>query len=277
MIQHPIIFTDMDGTLLDHYSYSFEPAQPMLSYLSKRDIPVIANTSKTFAELIHIRKEIKNNSPFIVENGAAVYVPKAIFKECPEEATDQGAFWLYQFSQSNKHWLDLLHALKPRFQSLYTSFSNLSIDQLANVTGLTTEQAARAAQRQFGEPILWHGDKEDKRLFIEAIEKAGGHVLQGGRFLHIGDNANKGAAMEWLTQLYRKTFPDKQFQSIALGDSHNDIDMLEQADQAVVIASPAHDFPQLSRIENTTYSTSYGPQGWKESLLELLDIPAPEL
>ncbi|GGA75778.1 mannosyl-3-phosphoglycerate phosphatase [Neiella marina] len=277
MIGQPLIFTDLDGTLLDHFSYSFEPAQPLLSYFDEQQIPVIANTSKTCAELIHIRKELNNSAPFIVENGAAVYLPKKLFPECPKDCHDDGALWRYEMSRPREHWLNLLHSLKPSFQSLYTSFSNLSIEQLVQLTGLTTEQAERAAKRQFGEPVLWHGNREDKLLFIQAINELGGNVLQGGRFLHVGDAVNKGAAMQWLKQLYCDHYPNTEFQSIALGDSQNDVDMLEIADHAVVIASPTHSAPKLKRQANLNHSKAYGPEGWRETLIQLLEIPAQAL
>ncbi|MCM2679260.1 HAD-IIB family hydrolase [Echinimonas agarilytica] len=277
MIKHPLIFTDLDGTLLDHYSYSFEAAKTTLAYCSEQRIPVIANTSKTCAELIHIRKEINNSCPFIVENGAAIYLPKKLFPTAPEGCIDDGALWQFSFSKNRQHWVDLLHHLKPRFQSLYTSFSNISIEDISQLTGLNLKQAERASQRQFGEPVLWHGNREDKALFVEAIEQLGGHVLQGGRFLHVGGSANKGTAMQWLKNIYTQQSPEIAFETIALGDSDNDIDMLESADHAVVIASPIHDPLALKRTKNTIFTQSFGPIGWAESLSELLNIPEQSL
>ena len=79
MLRHPLIFTDLDGTLLDYFSYSFEPAARLLASLSKRRFPVIINSSKTFAEIVRIREKMNNGDPFIVENGAAIYLPKPRF------------------------------------------------------------------------------------------------------------------------------------------------------------------------------------------------------
>ena len=71
-----LIFTDMDGSLLDHHSYSFKPAVEMLDKLEIQGIPVIPITSKTKAELLPLRKQLNNSHPFIVENGAAIYIPR---------------------------------------------------------------------------------------------------------------------------------------------------------------------------------------------------------
>lgn len=42
-----IVFTDLDGTLLDHDTYGFEPARPALAMLARKKIPVTLNSSKT--------------------------------------------------------------------------------------------------------------------------------------------------------------------------------------------------------------------------------------
>lgn len=49
--QNIIIFTDLDGTLLDHNSYDFSEALEMLSYIKNHNIPLILTTSKTKIEV----------------------------------------------------------------------------------------------------------------------------------------------------------------------------------------------------------------------------------
>jgi len=55
-----VIFTDLDGSLLDHYSYSFAPAANYLERLESQQTPVIAITSKTRAEVLAIREQMAN-------------------------------------------------------------------------------------------------------------------------------------------------------------------------------------------------------------------------
>ncbi len=47
-----IVFSDLDGTLLDHHTYSFQEATEALDALRKRAIPLILCTSKTRSELL---------------------------------------------------------------------------------------------------------------------------------------------------------------------------------------------------------------------------------
>ena len=58
--------------------------------------------------------------------------------------------------------------------------------------------------------------------------------------------------------------------SIALGDSGNDVAMLEASDIAVRIKSQSHAYPPLTRTDNVFDSTLYGPSGWSECLTKIL-------
>ena len=74
-----VIFTDLDGTLLDRDTYSFSPAKPALHLIRLKNIPLILSSSKTRAEIEIYRKQLENNHPFISENGGAVFIPKGYF------------------------------------------------------------------------------------------------------------------------------------------------------------------------------------------------------
>ena len=74
-----VIFTDLDGTLLDARNYSWRAAQPALDQLRRRRVPVVFCTSKTRAEILPLREELRNADPFVAENGGAIYVPRSYF------------------------------------------------------------------------------------------------------------------------------------------------------------------------------------------------------
>ena len=78
-MRSPIVFTDLDGTLLDHATYSWEPALPALSLLRERQIPLVFCSSKTRAEIEHYRRELGNLDPFISENGGGIFIPDGYF------------------------------------------------------------------------------------------------------------------------------------------------------------------------------------------------------
>lgn len=266
-----LIFSDLDGTLLDHFTYKADAAYSTIAQLKDADIPIILNTSKTTAELANIQAELALDTPFIVENGAAVFIPKTTFINQPADTTEIDNYWVKSFASSRKYWLELLETACADFQHLYQGFSTLTIEQLTELTGLSPEQAAQAKQRQFGEPIHWLGDEKSKQSFIEHLVDYGANVVQGGRFLHLSGHCDKGQALIWLTEQYREHYNQETVYTIALGDGENDIAMLEAAEVAVQIRSPVHEFPTLYRQHRQTIRTElFGPEGWAEAIQALL-------
>jgi mannosyl-3-phosphoglycerate phosphatase len=265
-----LIFTDLDGTLLDHYSYQTCAAEATIALLKSQHIPIIPNTSKTRDEVLLIRQELALNTPFIIENGAAVYIPVNYFKSQPQGCEQQDGFWIKSFSQKQDYWLSLLNSEAKQFNAHFRGFSQMSAQQLSELTGLSLTDAALAKQRQYGEPVDWLADQQSKDDFIKHMHLLGANVLEGGRFLHISGNCDKGQAQSWLAQQYKLNQPDAAFSTIALGDSHNDIAMLEAADIAVLIRSPAHAFPILQKQTDIYSSSKYGPAGWAECLQKII-------
>ncbi|MDG1750303.1 MAG: HAD-IIB family hydrolase [Thalassotalea sp.] len=266
-----LIFSDLDGTLLDHFTYQASDAYDTIAKLKNAGIPIILNTSKTRAELANIQSELALDTPFIVENGAAIFIPKSTFKQQPADTTEVDSYWVKSFASSREFWLDLLNSVGKDFKGLYQGFSSMTAEKLSEITGLSLEKAAQAKQRQYGEPIHWLGDEYTKNLFIERLIDYGANVVQGGRFIHLSGHCDKGQALIWLTERYRELYDTETIQTIALGDGENDIAMLEAAEIAVQIRSPVHDFPTLYRQNRQTIQTKdYGPAGWAEALNALL-------
>jgi len=71
-----IIFTDLDGTLLDHSGYSWRDALPALKEIRSKNVPLVMCTSKTRKEVEVLQEEMGLREPFIVENGAGIYFPE---------------------------------------------------------------------------------------------------------------------------------------------------------------------------------------------------------
>lgn len=269
-----LVFTDLDGSLLDHETYSFEPARPLLAQLASAGIPVVPVTSKTRVEIESLRLQMNNQHPFIVENGAAVFMPQDYFATPPPGAEPVREYWVKAFSEPRQRWLDMLQTLQSQFAGEFVHFHATGPAGIARMTGLSLEQAALANQRDYSEPVKWLGSSARREEFIGAIAARGGRCLQGGRFLTIAGDCDKGRALKWLRDVFCQSWQVTAVNDIAAGDSDNDVAMLEAAGSALLVRSPAHNFPQLRRDRDTLKSTYFGPNGWVEGVEQWLAMPA---
>lgn len=257
-----LIFTDLDGSLLDHFTYSFAEAQLALDVLERLKIPWIPNTSKTFAELQPLRAQLDHTGPFVVENGAAIYIPGEHPLAQFASLDKINGYAVQRFGKLRCDLLELLEPLRSRYR--FTSFSELTPSALAQLTGLGAVQAQQALQRDYSEPLHWR-DTETALVDLRLeLAEAGVQVQRGGRFVHLMGQHDKAEALRWLAaQLgWAKT--------VALGDGENDIEMLSAADIPVIIRSPVHPPLELPNRPDALVTAGLGPAGWNEAILKIL-------
>jgi len=267
-----LIFSDLDGSLLDHDDYNHAAADALLAKLDMVDIPVILITSKTRAEVLPLRRELNNQHPFIVENGAAVFIPQGYFPQAPEGCTEQQGYWVKSFVDYRDQWLGLLAQAKGIFPHSFSHFAAMKEEVIASVTGLSVAQARLANSREYGEPVSWLGTDEKRNQFVDWLQAQGAKVLQGGRFLHVAGDCDKGKALQWLAQQYCQNLKLEKVKTLAIGDSHNDVAMLEVADLALIIRSPVHAPPALKRERGFFISEDFGPRGWAQGVQKILEL-----
>jgi mannosyl-3-phosphoglycerate phosphatase len=163
-------------------------------------------------------------------------------------------------------WLDVLATLEEEFGGEFRHFFRLGTRGVMAATGLSEARARQANQREYSEPVQWLGRESRKQHFVARLEAAGATVLQGGRFLSVSGDSDKGRALRWLRQCYRAQCPGRPLVDLAAGDSENDVAMLEAAGTALLVRSPAQGFPALQRSEGVIRSHAEGPAGWAEGV-----------
>jgi len=252
-----LVVTDLDGTLLDHHSYSWAPASQSLTALERGGIPLVLCSSKTAAEIQALREALALGHPFIVENGAAVYLPEP-----------GGEMKIQAFGLPREEILTRLQTIKAAGNWRYTGFADMTVADVVAATGLDESGAVNALQREFTEPLLWQDTEANKVRFIRAIRRVGLDAVQGGRFLHVASGCDKGRAVDWLRGWYAKHYGKAPF-VIALGDSDNDISMLESADQPVLVKSPVRDYPDVKHAASIR-TDGIGPVGWNAAIVNIL-------
>ncbi len=269
MTTHLIIFTDLDGTLLDS-RYSFKKALPALHMIKKRNIPLLLCSSKTRAEIEHIRIKLGNNHPFISENGGGIFIPEGYFTvripESGSRSTGQGDYTCIKLGASYDDLRKALAQLRSEGFAV-RGFGDMSLREIMSLTGLKINDAKLAMQREFDEPFIFSGNEASEKRLKQRIRAGGFHYTQG-EFFHIMGNSDKGRAVEIVKRLYEKQYGN--IKTAALGDSPNDIEMLKNVDYPVAVQKKDGSCDRRIRVRRLIRADGIGPEGWNRAVIDLL-------
>ena len=264
-----IIFTDLDGTLLDHDTYDHSEANESLNYVRERGIPIIICSSKTRPEIEHHRKVLRLKDPFIVENGAAVFVPKDTLDAGNMAFAEIDDYQVIELGTPYVKIKDFFTAIKEETSFRLLGFSEMSLDQAVELTGLNRDIAELAQQRDYSEPFLFLEDDAKIPDLVHAAEKRGLRIVKGGRFYHLIGDSDKGKAVQIAKKLYQSE--GRQPISIGLGDSPNDFPMLGNVDIPVLVKRKDGRYAPWPITKEIVLAPDIGPRGWDRAVLDLLE------
>lgn len=264
-----VLFTDLDGTLIDHHTYSADGSREALRRLASRGIPVVFCSTKTFAEQIYLQQELRIFHPFIFENGSAVAVPKGYFKSKPIKFLASYKYTAnYELFSLVRVDVVTIRAELARFQNI-RGFSDAPDAEISGSTGLTDSALQRAKDRQFTETLITSLQTADIDLLSQELAKKGLALSRGGRFHTVQPaQADKGKAVQWLKKIFRKNTSGKLLFA-ATGDSPNDAPMLKAVDLPFLVQRfdgtwATMDVPGMIRIN------AIGPAGFSAAVSMLL-------
>jgi len=262
-----IIFTDLDGTLLNHHDYAFFNALPALDRIKKSRTPLIIVTSKTRREVELIRDAIGIDDPFIVENGGGIFF-RAGYRDfnIKNALTIEG----YDFLKPGRSYAQIRRFFE-KVRSVFgvKGFGDMTAREIASLTGLSEDQAAFAKDREFTEPFIMEPGQDTEGLSWMA-EKEGMAVTRGGRFYHlIGKDQDKGKAVCMVRDIFEQHDAAKAI-TVGLGDSENDRSFLELVDIPILIPHPVHGYLDMDRPGILRAKMS-GSSGWNAVMEGLLD------
>jgi len=263
-----LFYSDLDATLLEARTGSFEAAKPMIKKLEALGIPLILNSSRTAPEMLHLRREMNNRHPFAAEHGGAVCTPVGYF-EGQKIPLDHEV----KMDYLGLHYKSILHhliELKDLHDFSFLGFDDMSIPDLTRETGLSLEVAIQAKHRLASEALVWLDRAELLDHFKATLAERGLRLVKGGRFYFvISERADKGGAVTWINFNYQAQDKSRPLKTVGIGDGPNDLDLLNQVDLPVVVAPPrgsrlAFDKP------GTIFTEKSGPEGWAEGVEKAL-------
>ena len=179
-----IVFTDLDGTLLDHGTYSFCEAEDALELLRVKGVPLILCSCKSRDEIKVYRKKLSNNEPFISENGGAIFIPEGYGNlKCEFDKIDDG-YLVIEIGSEYKTLVDVFEKIKRRTGINIKSITEFTIDEIVELTGLSREEAF-LAKREYTLPFIIYGGEEDIKSIKDEILSSGLNYTEGARFVHL--------------------------------------------------------------------------------------------
>jgi mannosyl-3-phosphoglycerate phosphatase len=261
-----LIFTDLDGTLLERESYSWKAAEPALDMAGKAGIPVIFCTSKTRAEIEYYRKQMRNTHPFIPENGGAICIPRGYFRQEPPDARKSGKYLVIELGTPYKKLREALSSMQKRGLKV-RGFGDMSVFEIRRLSGLPLRQAYLSRKREYDEPFVLGDPKQEPRI-LKMIKNQGLQCSRGTRFYHVLGNNDKGLAVKILTEIYQQD-ADRPMVTLGLGDSPNDFPMLRAVHIPCLVKG--HDGKYSSRSPAFLRADGIGPQGWNSVTLRFIE------
>jgi mannosyl-3-phosphoglycerate phosphatase len=264
-----VIFTDLDGTLLDHDSYAWHEAKPALNLCKRLQVPLILVSSKTRAELDVLRHELGLTSPFISENGGGIFFPEEGSHPVPPDTVLEEGLWKWSLGLPYDLLVKSLREIRDELGWKIRGFSDMPLKEISHLTGLDLASSRLASLREYDEPfILVEEGERDPDALYDAAKKRGLSLTSGGRFYHLHGKSDKGLSVEKLVAWYGEH--RSHVVTMALGDSPNDFSMLKRVNHPVLIRS-SRQFPGVQEmIPGLQITKEKGPKGWNAAVLDLL-------
>jgi len=261
-----VVFTDLDGTLLDHDTYSLRRALPALDLLNRRGHKIVPVTSKTAAEVRLWMKQLYLEGPYVYENGCGIMIPDGYFKSITAEAERDGDHWRISIGEDIDSIRQQLEQIASDIGLSYRGFGSMSRDEISSITGLKGDELEMSLDRRHDESFVIDGEYDLGELRA-AVKARGLKLLRGGRFLHLTDGCDKGHAVRILKTLFEEMIDD--IVTVGIGDSGNDLELFQVVDRAFLVQKPDGSFDPDIPAGAAKRIGGIGPLGWRMVIEEV--------
>jgi len=264
--------TDVDGCVVDRTHSAHAGAAAALERLKETGIPIILCSSQTRAELERLQQELGLSDPFIAENGGALFAPIGVFSFPLLGAARREPYEVVEFGKPHREVVDLLKRVAAREGVAVATFSDMSVQDVADECGLSLAAARLAKLRDYDEPFrVVTSDPGARARLCRALRSAGLRCSRGGRHDHVTSGANKGLAAVFLRRCYMREWGEVT--AVGLGDDVNDLELLKAVDVPVVVRGSDEEGTATlaEQVRGAQVTSAVGPAGWTEAVMAILD------
>jgi mannosyl-3-phosphoglycerate phosphatase len=267
-----VVFADLDGPLLHARSEALEPAREALALLEQKHIPLVLWSGGTQVEIERIRTRLGILHPFIVESGAAAFVPEGYFPFIVSGSIRRMAYRVLEFGRPYTEVTEILHRVADGLGIGIVGFCDMSVLDVAGECGLSMLDARLAKLREYDEPFrIVDGEAPSRDRLVQALRRARLRCVKGARFDHATGVSERGAGIAALRELYRRRYGNVL--TVGLGGNLDDLTLLRAVDVPLVVMSQDAGAPArlLRELPNARLSGQEGQAGWARALVGALE------
>ena len=268
-----VIFSAVEGALLDSKTQSWLAAGEALEELDRRRVPLILVSSGTRAELEPLRRKMEHGHPFITESGGGLFLPDGYFAKHLEGAVRDGRYFAVGLGRPYADAVAASEEIAEESGASIVGYAQMTAREIARNTGESVHQAERARKREFSERFFFAGGSEKViGRFEREAHKKGWDAVRGEPFWQLHSGNDEGRALRHLMRLLRDSLHTR-LRAVAIGSSARDLSLLTAADHAVALPQRGQEFDPLlsSRLPKAITGEAPGPVGWNQAVLKALE------
>src|SRR5579862_5223369 len=178
-----IIFTALEGALLDPASKSWGPAADALAEIARRRVPLVLVTSGTRAQLEPLRSKIEHSHPFITESGGGLFLPDGYFSLRLEGASRVARYFCIPFARPYVEAAAAVQEIAAQTGASAVGYAQMTAREIAHNTGQPVREAELERQREFSERFFFAGETPASvERFAEAAAEQKWQAIPGDPF-----------------------------------------------------------------------------------------------
>lgn len=246
-----VVFTAVDGTLLDSETFEPGPNRAIVQRLHAAGVPVVPVTVMTLDEIEPIAADLGIRQAMVIEAGGAI------------ARWVDGAWQVEACGPPADTLIDVVREIEDRSGADLSVYSVLPHAEAARLSGRSGDMLLRSTRRRFSEPfVIERGEMAD---VVNAASAIGFTVRRSPRFFYLCRECDEGEAFTRLREELRCEV------SIGIGGSPLDAEFLSRADIPIII--PRRDGepdPELvARVPNARIAPKPAPHGWAAAVQDV--------
>lgn len=260
----PLLFSDVDGTLIDR-AYRRMPSSQQLEHIAGVSRLILVS-SRTIEELRHLLDMWGVTADCIAENGALIATRDEALASAlgAEPDPDAEGWWIRGLAASRDETLQATRRVLESAGLSANPVDTLPLATFAGLSGYAVDDALRARSRRHAVLLMPLPARA-----LDALRAAGLEAEFGGRWVTVLHGANKGRAVAQYLDAWHAIRGAAH--TVGIGDAPNDASLL----QAVQLrfAMPRDDGsvdPSLTALDGVIPLPVGGTDAW-EAVLQSLD------